>query len=373
MQQSVAGVSKRNPLEYGEYLVELLESQGISQKKLAEDLNQNRTTTGHYIKMGRWSDSLKSWIGRNRDYIQNTDLLKAARTSKTEDEVAAYLQQIRDRKRSESIAAVQAIGEVQEAKLVKVENENLQAELVEINTAIEGARKEHLPDAAEECKGDWRLRAIAITFWLLVIPVTVTFTQSVLRAFEFPETRLLQAVTSLDVAAVALSVAVDSLIYILLAVKGKMWPPLVAFALIAGNCAAAYWVAEKAQNIPALEAHGNKVAALEAEVSAADTDMAEVYGKYLAVKWKGSPDPEACEKKIAGATCRAPYTTQASILHGEYLGNKNKLERLSERLEELKEKPEFASHHSEKDLWFHLGYYAVIWSLILVAKRVEKM
>ena len=55
-------------MEYGEVLREILEERGISQKKMAEDLNMAVSTLGNYIRDNREPDF--KTLKRMADYFQ---------------------------------------------------------------------------------------------------------------------------------------------------------------------------------------------------------------------------------------------------------------------------------------------------------------
>lgn len=230
-------------------------------------------------------------------------------------------------------------------------------------------------DAADhdsESGRDWRLTAISYTFWLLVIPVTVSFTRSVLASFSFPEYEMMLGIGTTDLAALALSLAVDGLIFILLGVRGRWWPAGAAIVLIAGNCLGAYWVAEKVADKPGREARAVQIVQLNEQLRAAKKQRSKARGEYLAVKWKGSADAEGCESGSSRSKCYGPYRTLAQEAQAKYLGAVALVRDLEKDVSKSPPQDSTGAHDSD-DIWFHLGYYVLIWALILVTKALDNM
>lgn len=431
--------TKETPLEYGEYLLGIYESEEITQAQLSEKVGQNRSTLSHYLKMARWSAELKTWIRASSDVLTNTDILRAARTCADEEAVFVLLEGVSEKRADKQYRGgasrkakpepaltsevcntrdvvaklgnnAALVAEVESNKkalrderetVVALADElkcNKMALLAERRRSLQVAeeldkKQAELSSVAlkvaeleEELKGaqdavdqdilptdrDWRLTAISYTFWLLVIPVTVSFTRSVLASFSFPDYDILLGIGTTDLAAVALSLAVDGLIFILLGVRGRWWTAGAAVMLIAGNCLGAYWVADKAADRPGQEARAAQTAQLNERLREAKKQRSDAKGNYLAIKWKGSADAEGCEEGTSRTKCYGPYRTLGLEAQGKYLSAVSMVKDLES---EASKRPPLESTrtHDSADIWFHLGYYILIWALILVTKALDNL
>lgn len=392
-------ISKKDPLGFGEYLVKRMKSENVTQTQLASILGENRTELGRYVKIGKWSANFKSYLFKNKDKISNTHLIKAARDFRYEHQAIEYIENIVTSAGGHSNQPVPIRNEHMLDNLVR-ENRKLESEICELKECIislnrkisnlpsctdtPSQRSELTPldeaDTQKACITRWlkirdtfsnifnhRFTAMCVILWVCLIPVTAMFIEHCLKSFSFDKVQYLSSLP-LSLLALMLAITIDLLIFSLL--KLDHWPARVCGSiLIALNCCGAYFISSKNTSALDIEAYQSKLLSKEARIVSLEEKVANLYAKYLSTKWPNQANPYGCESKEVD--CGLPFSTKAQEIHTEFLAAQNLLDSKMGTLKEMESLPISLKQTSLNDVYWHLGYYILLWILLLLTAWMQ--
>ncbi len=111
----------------------------------------------------------------------------------------------------------------------------------------------------------------------------------------------------------------------------------------------------------------------ESELKIAQNRFAKAQGIYLATKWAGNSDPEACEAGKEG--CRGPFISTTKDLQADALSAKSQAETANLSFEKKKSSQPVVAENSisEGDLSLRIWFYVALWTLILLASVVAPL
>lgn len=144
----------------------------------------------------------------------------------------------------------------------------------------------------------------------------------------------------------------------------------VAAFIVAANLLGAYLLFEKEMKVAESQLVFEESEVLKEKIEDSERRLAETKSLYLATKWPAASDPSACENNRTNA-CGRMFAERAKAQKINYLTARTELQSLQKKLTLLKTtSPPKAS---QKDLWWHFGYYVFIWLLIAAVIRLEKI
>ncbi|NQY01294.1 MAG: hypothetical protein HRT70_09270, partial [Flavobacteriaceae bacterium] len=211
-----------------------------------------------------------------------------------------------------------------------------------------------------------RYSALIIAFWLFIVPVTTQFVQDCLESFSFQKIPYLAAVPVIYLSLI-LAVALDILIFSLLNRIDKA-SRLIAISLVVLNCAGAYFVSNKNSKRPVIVKVEQEKGRIKEKIEKLEVAVSKQKAEYLATKWPNQIDPISCEGQVID--CGLPYTSKAQEAFKEYMAVKDLLTTKKKTLAELGNHPQ--PKEGSSDIFWHIGYYVVIWILLLITIRQKK-
>ena len=100
------------------------------------------------------------------------------------------------------------------------------------------------------------------------------------------------------------------------------------------------------------------------------TKASKAEARYLVKKWPKAIDPMACESG-ASPSCGPMYSKASHPEKIAYLALSSEVKQLES---EIKSIPNTISpDQTRSDFWWHFGYYAFVWGLLLSVIRLERI
>lgn len=389
-------VTKKDPLRFGDFLLAEITTSNISQSDLAKKLGQNRTELGRYVRIGRWSNETKQFINHNRKLISNTAIIKAARENKDEAMALRYLKGVVKSKQAPSESACKnsqpdptpipsphmVLSLQEENRLLSDEVSRLNEKLNQlVNRLDEGngpsGHNEESDNGDKELNftakfhrffrflNILKFSAISCVFWIFLVPVTAKFVEQCLFSFSFDKVEYLSFL-SVPHLSLILAATFDLLVFSL--INGSVKFQRIGLLLICLNCSGAYFISYKNAEIDSHEILQERISKVQNEISTLESKVAKNKAKYLSQKWPGFSNPELCELKKK--SCGLPYTSKSKEFLQEYLASKALWNTKRENLKEIYNNP--VSKQDPTDIYWHVGYYILIWMLLLVTLSFRK-
>lgn len=108
----------------------------------------------------------------------------------------------------------------------------------------------------------------------------------------------------------------------------------------------------------------------KAELKKKEDDYALNRGKFLAEKWRGASNPDACE--TGKVRCKGPFTTAAQIYQAPFLAADTALASAKDAVNKLKkERPVISDGSTSSGVTRKIYVYAVLWIVILLTYIYE--
>lgn len=390
-------VSKKDPLKYGEFLLNQISTKNVTQSELAKQLGQNRTELGRYVRIGKWSKKLKEYIISNRNYLRNTVIINAAREFKDENDAFVYLQ------------SVVAQGQDGALDLTPIPNQHMLKSLLEENQKLKEdvsslqctlASLTNQIDTLKECinqsvQHGWRsdkknsyiwniplaslmqvkllltklinilkFKLIELVLWFSAVPITAVFIEHCLKNFSIERLPYLSLVP-VTYLALALAIAFDLLIFSLLSQSRHLkFSIFTAVMLISLNAAGAYFISSKNSNESSFAESKKEQDAIKKEIDLLRSETAQKRAEYLISKWPNQINPNDCEEKKMD--CGNPYTSRSKRQFLEYLSSNEMMNAKIAELKNVREKSLSIPNTAPNDIYWHIGYYITIWVLLLI-------
>jgi hypothetical protein len=212
---------------------------------------------------------------------------------------------------------------------------------------------------------DLKLNAMLAIFWLFVIPVTSKFVEQCLTSFSFDEIEYLSMVPT-SILALIFAITFDLFVFSLL--NGKKKYQVAGIFLIVLNCIGAYFVSSKNLNTNTSKKILENEQEFKSEIYRLESKVSRTKAEYLTTKWPNESSPELCETEKK--SCGLPFTSRAKEKHIEFLANNQLLGLKKQGLNLIYRNP--VSAVDPTDLYWHLGYYIIIWMLLLMTVCFKK-
>ena len=390
-------VSKKDPLKYGEFLLNQISTKNVTQSELAKQLGQNRTELGRYVRIGKWSKKLKEYIISNRNYLRNTVIINAAREFRDENDAFVYLQSVVAQSQDAALDLTPIPNQhmlkslLEENQKLKEDVSLLQCTLAsltsQIDTLKECINQSDLPEQQLDKKNSYfwniplasvrqvkliltklisilKYKLIKLVLWFSAVPVTAVFIEHCLDNFAIEHLPYLNLVP-VTYLALALAIAFDLLIFSLLSQNRHLkFSIFTAIMLISLNAAGAYFISSKNSNESSIAESKKEQEALKKEIDLLRSETAQKRAEYLISKWPNQINPNDCEeKKIA---CGNPYSSRSKRQFLEYFSSKEIMNAKIAELKNVRENSLSKPNATPNDIYWHIGYYITIWVLLLI-------
>ncbi|SMF80455.1 hypothetical protein [Pseudobacteriovorax antillogorgiicola] len=215
-----------------------------------------------------------------------------------------------------------------------------------------------------------RYTFIKLALYSLIVPVTAVMIQEALRSASLEE-------NFLTLVSWVLAIVTD---YIALDHFSKAKEPMkrgedllnlsIASLILIANLVGAYLLFGKQLNLESTALKSSEISAVEADLQKAEGEASQAEANYLVKKWPKAVDPKTCEAG-SSSNCGPMYAAGSKQEKVAYIAAKSQLEKLKQKQASLINS--HPNNSTKTDFWWHLGYYAFIWFLLLSVIRLEKI